>query len=96
MILIIIDAHSKWMQVYPVLAASSLSTIEKMQSTYAQFGVLDVLVTDNGTPFTSQEFHLKNGVWYARSHPYHPASNGLAEGCADFQGRHAEMFPGKH
>ena len=82
MFLILVDAHSKWIEVHPVAAATSQITIEKMRSTFATFGLPDLLVTDNGTVFTSaefQEFLKKNGIRHARTSPYHPASNGLAE-----------------
>ena len=39
-------------------------------------------MSDNGTPFTSQEFAefmKKNGVVHVRTAPYHPASNGQVE-----------------
>jgi len=49
---------------------------------FAQFGVPEVLVTDNGSCFVSSEFEnflLKNGIKHITSAPYHPATNGLAE-----------------
>jgi len=41
-----------------------------------------MLVTDNGSVFTSDEFTRfvkQNGIRHVRSAPYHPASNGLVE-----------------
>ena len=63
------------------LATSSV-TIEKMRSTFATFGIPEILVIDNGTNFTSAEFEefLKsNEIRHIRMAPYHPASNGLVE-----------------
>ena len=82
MFLILIDAHSKWIEVHITTSTTSSITIEKMRSTFATFGIPEVLVTDNGSNFTSSEFEefLKsNGIRHIKTAPYHPASNGLAE-----------------
>jgi len=42
----------------------------------------EVMLTDNGTCFTSsefQEFAQRNSIRHVRIAPYHPSSNGLAE-----------------
>ena len=49
---------------------------------FATHGLPKVVVSDNGSVFTSSEFQqfmTKNGIQYIRTAPYHPASNGLAE-----------------
>ena len=82
MFLLLIDAHSKWIEVYPVSHANSTSTITCMRTSFSTFGIPQTLVTDNGTPFTSEEFKRfvqGNGIRHVRTPPYHPASNGLAE-----------------
>ena len=56
MFLVIIDAHSKWIDAHIVGTATSQATIEKLRSTFATHGVPDVVVCDNGTAFTSAEF----------------------------------------
>ena len=56
--------------------------IEELRSTFARFGLPELIVTDNGPCFTSEEFGLfvrKNSIKHVTSAPYHPASNGLAE-----------------
>ena len=82
MFLILIDAHSKWLDVHMVTSATSQVTIDKLRSTFATLGLPEVLVTDNGTTFTSADFEsfcTRNGIRHLRSTPYHPATNGLAE-----------------
>ena len=49
---------------------------------FAQFGLLEKVITDNGSTFISAEFKQflhKNGIKHVLSPPYHPATNGLAE-----------------
>ena len=82
MFLIVIDAHSKWLEVLPVQSATSFCTIQQLRQLFSRFGIPDSLVSDNGTPFTSKEFEdfcKSNGIRHIRVAPYHPASNGLAE-----------------
>ena len=82
MVLVVVDGHSKWMEALPVQLATSHSTIERLRSVFATHGLPEVLVTDNGTPFTSAEFVAfiqANEITHVMSAPYHPASNGLAE-----------------
>ena len=82
MFLILIDAHSKWMEVHITSSATSSVTIDKMRTTFAYSGLPEILVTDNGPAFTSGEFEQfvkANGIKHVRTAPYHHASNGLAE-----------------
>ena len=82
MLLVIVDAFSKWVDVFPVKSASSATTIGKLRILFATHGIPDSIVSDNGSPFTSaemKEFLTANGVRHITSSPYHPSSNGLAE-----------------
>ena len=76
------DAYTKWMDVQMVNTATSYATIEHLRTLFAMHGILEVIVSDNGTPFTSakfSEFATKNGIHHMKTSPYHPSSNGLAE-----------------
>ena len=82
MFLIIIDAHSKWLEVHPVTFINATVTIQHMRTIFSTFGLPEVLVTDNGPSFVSREFEeflRRNGIKHKTTDPYHPASNGLAE-----------------
>ena len=82
MVLVIVDSHSKWIEACVVSSATSSATIEKLQTVFATHGLPEVLVSDNATTFTSEEFESfvrRNGIRHVTSAPYHPASNGLAE-----------------
>ncbi|GFV68241.1 uncharacterized protein K02A2.6 [Trichonephila clavipes] len=57
-------------------------TIECLRDSFARFGLPRVLVSDNGSQFTSYEFQRfmhKNGVRHKTSAPFKPSSNGQAE-----------------
>eukprot|EP00800_Vazella_pourtalesii_P017293 TRINITY_DN5217_c0_g1_i1.p1 TRINITY_DN5217_c0_g1~~TRINITY_DN5217_c0_g1_i1.p1 ORF type:complete len:155 (+),score=12.53 TRINITY_DN5217_c0_g1_i1:249-713(+) len=79
MFLLVIDAHSKWMEITVVASTTSHSTIEELRKMFATHGLPEVLVSDNGTAFSSAEFHeftRRNSTCHVRMAPYHPSSNG--------------------
>ena len=82
MFLVIIDAHSKWMEVLPVASANATNTVEALRTVFATHGTPVQIVSDNGTPFVNEQFAAftsLNHIQHIRVAPYHPASNGLAE-----------------
>ncbi|KAL7853111.1 hypothetical protein SRHO_G00188960 [Serrasalmus rhombeus] len=82
MFLILVDAYSKWIDAYSVSSSTSAVTIECLRRSFSQHGIPEIIVSDNGTCFTSeqfQEFAEKNGIRHITTAPYHPSSNGLAE-----------------
>ncbi|KAJ8724120.1 hypothetical protein PYW07_008100 [Mythimna separata] len=80
--LVIVDAHSKWIEALPMRGTNAAATINVFRSTFARFGLPSQLVTDNGPPFSSQEFKFyceKNCIKHTTSAPYRPQGNGAAE-----------------
>ena len=82
MFLVVIDAYSKWLDVFSVTLANSESTIDKLHIQFVTHGIPNSVVTDNATVFVSEEmkkYWKSNGIQHITSLPYHPATNGLAE-----------------
>jgi hypothetical protein len=82
MLLVIVDAFSKWIDIHITASATSMTTIEKLRQSFGTHGLPESLVTDNGPCFASNEFAdfcTRNGIRHLRTPPYHPQSNGLAE-----------------
>ncbi|XP_043916342.1 uncharacterized protein K02A2.6-like [Protopterus annectens] len=82
MFLIIMDAHSKWMDAYPVKTPTSTTTIECLRKSFSSQGLPETIVSDNASCFMSEEFKgflEKNGIVHVTSAPYHAALNGCAE-----------------
>lgn len=80
------DAHSKWPEIYPTTSITASRTVEILSDIFARFGIPEIIVTDNGTQFTSeifQTFCSSNGITHLRSPPFHPSSNGQAERFVD-------------
>ena len=72
-----VDAHSKWLEVFPMKKITKSTTIEILPSVFARNGIPEQIVSDNGPQFTSREFEnftKLNGIKHFRS-----ATNGLAE-----------------
>ena len=81
MLIIAIDAYSKWIEA-KLMSTTVAATIERLRCMFAQHGIPETVVSDNGPQFTLDEFTqfcLRNGIHHVLVTPYHPSSNGLAE-----------------
>ena len=82
MMLIAVDAHSKWPEVMLMSSTTSQAPIHALRQLFATYGLPQQLVSDNEPQFSSVEFATflaRNGVKYIHSSPYHPSTNELAE-----------------
>ncbi|XP_039620150.1 uncharacterized protein K02A2.6-like [Polypterus senegalus] len=82
MYLVVVDAHSKWPEVQLMDSVTTSKTVHVMRTLFSRYGIPEVLVSDNGPQFISDEFAYfmkTNHIKHIRSAPYHPATNGLAE-----------------
>ena len=63
--LILIDAYSKFIDVHFSPSMTSFVTIELLRKSFANFGILSTIVSDNAPNLVSnelREFYLKNGI----------------------------------
>ena len=61
---------------------TSQATIAVLREIFSRQGFPEMIVSDNGSQFTSEEFKkfcARNGVRHRTSAPYKPATNGQAE-----------------
>ena len=80
--LIVVDAHSKWIESHVVNSTSSEATIKVLRNLFATHGIPEHVVLDNGSGFTSQEFKQfmeQSGIKHTITSPYNLSSNSLAE-----------------
>ena len=80
--MLVVDAHSKWVEIFPLNSNTTEKTLQLLQNLFASYGLPDQIVTNNGSQFTSSEFQRftkANGIKRIRSAPYHAATNGEAE-----------------
>ncbi|KAL4714637.1 hypothetical protein ACJJTC_004627 [Scirpophaga incertulas] len=80
--LILVDAHSKWIEALPMSRTDTQSTITALMCIFSRFGLPSQLVTDNGPPFFSQDFKdycVNNAIKHTTTAPYRPQGNGAAE-----------------
>jgi hypothetical protein len=86
--LLVVDSHSKWMEVVPMESTTAHVTLTVLRNMFARYGLPNEVVSDNGPQFIANEFKeflKKNCIKHTLCPPYHPASNGLAE-------RHVQTF----
>lgn len=86
--LLIVDSHSKWMEVFPMSNTTATATTNILLCLFARYGYPKEVVSDNGPQFVAKEFGLflkERCIKHTLCPPYHPSSNGLAE-------RHVQTF----
>ena len=84
MIVVIVDAHSKYIDAHIVTSATTASTLLKLLQTFATHGLSCTLVSDNGIAFTSQKFQMFcKDKWY-QAHSQ----------CAILSGKQRTCIPG--
>lgn len=81
-LLVIVDAYSRWPIVQIVPSTDADRNIAALRNHFAAYGFPEIVVSDNGPPFSSiafREFLQSTGTKYLNAPPNHPQTNGLAE-----------------
>ena len=79
---VVLDAHSKWVEIFITRSITSASTISFLDVLFARWGYPMSLVSDNATSFRSEEFtkYMETcGIRHITSSVYHQSTNGAAE-----------------
>ena len=80
--LVIVDAFSRFIQVYPSKNAEALETVNQLEKFITTFGIPQQIVHDNGNAFISNDFvHYTNemGITLCPRTAYSPWTNGKVE-----------------
>lgn len=110
--LLVVDSHSKRLGVSLMESMSTSGMLKELRAVFARFGILEVLVSDNRTAFTSTEFAgftRKSLICHITVAPYHPSSNGQIERMVqetkqvlcklskgDWAAKLSRFLPGRH
>ena len=81
-ILVIMDAFSRFPEIYPVRDMSTKTLIDKFRDFFSRYGFPDAILSDNGPQYRSRAFldYLKRfNIRKKFTNIYRPSSNGLCE-----------------
>ena len=84
LMLVIVDAYSKWIDVHLTSSSTAETTMELLRKSFSYFGIPRSLVSDNATCFTAPAFEMfckQLGIRHLLTAPLSAKSNGLAERC---------------
>ena len=80
--LVIIDYYSRWIEIKQFTNLTSVCVMNRVKTVCTTHGIPDVLVTDNGRQFVSDQFRKFAKLWCFAQHTTNPSSpqeNGMAE-----------------
>ena len=80
--LLVVDYYSRYPEVIQLKTTTTQSIIHALRSIFSRHGIPQILMSDNGPQYSSQEFAAfasQYGFTHTTSSPHYPQSNGLAE-----------------
>ena len=79
---LLIDVYSKWPEIHAMSSTTAQATVQQLRRIFATHGLPQMIVSDNGPQFASEEFEqfcTSRGIQHNTIAPCHPCSNGEAE-----------------
>ena len=76
------DYYSNFLEVDRLRSTTSNAVIQSLKKTFARHGIPDIVVSDIGPQYASDEFHKFAAAWkfnHITTSPHHPQANGKAE-----------------
>jgi transposase InsO family protein len=80
--LVTVDYYSRYFEVDELTTTTTTAVVRKLSAHFARHGIPEILISDNGPQFTSEQFAEFAAEWdfkHVTSSPNYPQSNGLAE-----------------
>ncbi|XP_037515415.1 uncharacterized protein LOC119391838 [Rhipicephalus sanguineus] len=94
--LLVVDYYSRFPEVVTLRSTTARAVIDALKSVFARHGIPQDVRSDNGPPFSLQEFAAfaaSYGFNHATSSPHYAQSNGEAERMLHSNHRHRSKFP---
>ena len=80
--LVVVDYYSRWAEVIKMTTTTAAALIDVLEEIFTRYGYPQVVRSDNGPPFQSDDLRAQLFGWEVKlthSTPYMPSENGLAE-----------------
>ena len=80
--LLLVDYYSRYIEIVKLSTTTALGVISAMKPIFARHGIPNVIISDNGPQYASQElrdFAAAYNFQHFTSSPYHPEGNREAE-----------------
>ena len=81
-LLVVNDYFSNYIETARLSATSTLAVVRELKTMFARFSISEILMTDNGSQFSSNEFQVLARGWsfnYDNTSPRYSQSNGKVE-----------------
>ena len=79
---LVVDYYSNYFEIAQLANTRSTTAIQHIKLIFARHGIPEMIISDNGPQYSSEEFHQFSTTWgfvHKTSSPTYPQSNGFAE-----------------